>query len=139
MRFDSILFSSFADQWWFLFCFVFEFRAQGPKQVLWTGEVPPIGNGCTTDSVYQAGFELFFCQNENYCKRFPQDIEIVREIIQYLAELEGGNSSIRGHLDSKRTARVMDCTTTCLRASGDPILVPGAPRRISHYFLNAVR
>lgn len=65
------------------------FAPQGLKQVLLTGGIPPIGNGCTADIVYRACFEQIVCQNEKYYKRYPQDTEIVREVVKYLSESEG--------------------------------------------------
>lgn len=76
------------------FCAVtyLSFAPQGLKQVLITGGIPPIGNGCTADSVYRACFEKVIIQNEKYYKRYPQDVEIVREVVKYLAENGGGVS-----------------------------------------------
>lgn len=58
--------------------------------MLITGGIPPIGKTCTADDVYEAGFEQVARQNEKYYQRFPEDIEIVREIVKYLVESEGG-------------------------------------------------
>lgn len=66
------------------------FAPQGLKQVLLTGGIPPIGDGCTADTVYRACSEQVIKQNEKYYKRYPQDIEVVREVVNYLAESEGG-------------------------------------------------
>lgn len=63
---------------------------KGLKHALITGGLPPIGEGCTADSVYKAGFEQLVYQNEKYYKRFPQDIDIVRDVVNYLAESGGG-------------------------------------------------
>lgn len=60
-----------------------------------TGGIPPIGDGCTADSVYRASFEQVKHQNEKYYKRYPQDIKIVQELVTYLAEQEGGGVIIR--------------------------------------------
>ncbi|XWS76961.1 hypothetical protein CRYUN_Cryun01aG0223100 [Craigia yunnanensis] len=70
------------------------FAPQGLKQVLLTGGIPPIGDGCTADAVYRACFERVINQNEKYYKRFPQDVEIVRDVVTYLAEAEGGGVHI---------------------------------------------
>ena len=70
------------------------FAPQGLKQVLLTGGIPPIGNGCTADSVYRACYAQVIHQNEKYYKRFPQDVEIVHEVVKYLAESEGGGVMI---------------------------------------------
>ena len=67
------------------------FAPQGLKQVLLTGGIPPIGDACTADSVYRACFEQVICQNDKYYKRYPQDIKIVQELVNYLAE-KGGAS-----------------------------------------------
>lgn len=74
------------------FCAVtyLSFAPQGLKQVLITGGIPPIGNKCTADSVYRACFEKVIIQNEKYYKRYPQDVEIIREVAKYLAEHGGG-------------------------------------------------
>ncbi|XP_038681737.1 proline iminopeptidase-like [Tripterygium wilfordii] len=133
------------------FCAVsyLSFAPQGLKQVLLTGGIPPVGHGCTADSVYHAGFEQVSCQNEKYYKRFPQDIEVVREIVQYLAGSEGGGVPLpSGGILTPRGLQLLGLSGLGSSAgferlhymferAWDPILVPGAPRRISHYFLNA--
>lgn len=58
--------------------------------MLLTGGTPPLGNGCTADAIYRLCFEQVICQNEKYYKRFPEDVEIVHEIVNYLAGSEGG-------------------------------------------------
>ena len=70
------------------------FAPQGLRQVLLTGGTPPIGNGCTADTVYRVCSEQIILQNEKYYKRYPQDIEIVREVVNYLAASEGGGVRI---------------------------------------------
>ncbi|GKV49461.1 hypothetical protein SLEP1_g56211 [Rubroshorea leprosula] len=67
------------------FCAVtyLSFAPQGLKQVILTGGIPPIGDGCTADTVYEACFDQVAYQNEKYYKRYPQDIEVVREIMTY--------------------------------------------------------
>ena len=59
-----------------------------------TGGIPPIGDGCTADSVYRAGFDQVINQIEKYYKRYPQDIKVVQELVNYLADKEGGGASI---------------------------------------------
>lgn len=66
------------------------FAQGGLKQVLLTGGMPPIGNGCTVDAVNRACFEQVILQNNKYYKRYPEDVEIVQEIVNYLSEAEGG-------------------------------------------------
>ncbi|KAF2291178.1 hypothetical protein GH714_020535 [Hevea brasiliensis] len=74
------------------FCAVtyLSFAPQGLKQALITGGIPPVRSGCTADIVYRACYEQVIRQNEKYYKRFPQDAEIVREVVIHLAESEGG-------------------------------------------------
>lgn len=71
------------------------FAPQGLKQVLLTGGIPLIGSGCSADTVYRACFEQLMSQNKKYYERFPQDAEIVREVVNYLAESKGGG--VRKH------------------------------------------
>lgn len=133
------------------FCAVtyLSFAPQGLKQVLLTGGIPPIGNGCTADIVYRACFEQIVCQNEKYYKRYPQDTEIVREVVKYLSESEGDGV----HLPSGGILTPKGLQTLGLSGLGsstgferlhymfervwDPVIVPGAPKKISYHFLDA--
>jgi hypothetical protein len=63
------------------------------RQVLLTGGLPPIDNGCTADMVYRQCFKRVALQNDKFYARFPQDEEIVRSIILHLAKAEGGGVS----------------------------------------------
>lgn len=99
------------------FCAVtyLSFAPQGLKQVLLTGGIPPIGNGCDADKVYRACFEQIIKQNEKYYKRYPQDVEIVQRLVKYLAESEGGGvRDDAGDLLSLRTL-VVKFVLTCLQ------------------------
>ncbi|XP_054793332.1 uncharacterized protein LOC129298914 [Prosopis cineraria] len=126
------------------------FAPQGLKQVLLTGGIPPIGDGCTADSVYRACFEQVIRQNDKYYNRYPQDIKSVQELVNYLAEMGGASiclASIWGIL----TPRGLQTLGLSGLGSGagfermhylfermwDPILVPGAPKRISYNFLSS--
>ncbi|KAK0583381.1 hypothetical protein LWI29_036336 [Acer saccharum] len=134
------------------FCAVtyLSFAPQGLKQVLLTGGTPPLGNGCTADSVYKACFEQVICQNEKYYKRFPQDIEIVHEIVNHLAGSEGAGVLLPsgGILTSKglQTLGLSGLGSSAgferlhymFERVWDPVIVPGAPKQISYYFLKAV-
>ncbi|KAK8711315.1 hypothetical protein V6N13_146599 [Hibiscus sabdariffa] len=125
------------------------FAPQGLKQVLLTGGIPPIGDGCTADSVYRACFEQIIHQNEKYYKRFPQDIGIVRDVVTFLAESEGGGVQLpSGGILTPRGLQFLGLSGLGGSAGferlhylfervWDPILVPGAPKQISSYFLNA--
>lgn len=124
------------------------FASQGLKQVLLTGGIPPIGDGCTADSVYRACFEQIVRQNEKYYERFPQDIEIVHELVNYLAGSDGGGVCLpSGGILTPRGLQTLGLSG--LGASTgfermhymfervwDPIIVPGAKKQISYYFLN---
>lgn len=133
------------------FCAVtyLSFAPQGLTQALLTGGIPPIGHGCTADSVYRACFEQIMHQNEKYYKRYPQDIKIVQELVNYLAEQEGGGVALpSGGILTPRGLQTLGLSGLGSGAGfesmhymfervWDPTLVPGSPKRISHYFLNA--
>lgn len=124
------------------------FAPEGLKQVLLTGGIPPIGSGCTADAVYRACFEQVVKQNEKYYQRFPQDIDIVQEVVNYLAESEGGGVPLpSGGILTPRGLQLLGFSLGSstgferlhymFERVWDPILVPGAPKRISYNFLNA--
>ncbi|XP_050387632.1 uncharacterized protein LOC126803937 [Argentina anserina] len=133
------------------FCAVtyLSFAPEGLKQVLLTGGIPPIGNGCTADIVYRACFEQIIHQNNKYYKRYPQDTEIVREVVKFLSESEGGGVPLPsgGILTPKGLQTLglsgLGSSTGFERLHymfervWDPVLVPGAPKQISYYFLDA--
>lgn len=77
------------------FCAVtyLSFAPEGLKAVLLTGGLPPLGKPCTAETVYRACFKQVQQQNEKYYKRFPQDIQVVHEVVRYLSESEGGGVS----------------------------------------------
>ncbi|KAJ0111608.1 hypothetical protein Patl1_00511 [Pistacia atlantica] len=134
------------------FCAVtyLSFAPQGLKQALLTGGTPPLGNGCTADFVYKVCFEQVILQNEKYYNRFPQDIEIVRDIVNHLAESEGGGVLLpSGGILTPRVLQALGLNGLgsssgferlhyMLERVWDPVIVPGAPKRISYYFLHAV-
>ncbi|KAL0805917.1 hypothetical protein Bca101_098408 [Brassica carinata] len=148
-----------ADPWTILgqsfggFCALtyLSFAPRGLKQVLITGGIPPIGKSCTADDVYDAGFEQVVRQNEKYYKRFPEDVEIVRELVNYLAESEGGGVPLPSGgiltphglqtlgLSGLGSSTGFERLHYMLERVWDPILVPGTPKRISHFFLNAFK
>ncbi|XXG82469.1 hypothetical protein AAC387_Pa10g0410 [Persea americana] len=133
------------------FCVVtyLSFAPKGLKCALITGGLPPIGKGCTADAVYRACFEQILHQNEKYYKRFPQDVEVVREVVNHLTEVEGGKVL----LPSGGTLTPRGLQTLGLSGLGsstgferlhymfervwDPTLVPGAQKRLSYFFLKA--
>ncbi|OVA16947.1 Alpha/beta hydrolase fold-1 [Macleaya cordata] len=134
------------------FCAVtyLSFAPQGLKQVLLTGGIPPIGNGCTADAVYRACFEQILHQNEKYYKRYPQDVEIVREVVNYLAESEGGGVLLpSGGILTPRGLQTIGLSGLgsstgferlhyMFERVWDPILVPGAKKCLSYFFLKAI-
>ncbi|OMP00327.1 putative Proline iminopeptidase [Corchorus olitorius] len=87
-------------------------------------------------------------QNEKYYKRFPQDVEIVRDVVTYLAESEGGGVPLpSGGILTPRGLQFLGLSGLGSSAGferlhylfervWDPILVPGARKQISSYFLN---
>ncbi|KAK9743053.1 hypothetical protein RND81_03G213800 [Saponaria officinalis] len=133
------------------FCAVtyLSFAPQGLKRALVTGGIPPIGNGCAADVVYQKCFEQIIRQNEKYYERFPQDIQVVGDIVKYLSDCEGGGVPLpSGGILTPRGLQTLGLTG--LGSSGgfeqlhymferawDPIITPGAPKQLSYYFLNA--
>ncbi|KAJ4843874.1 hypothetical protein Tsubulata_024351 [Turnera subulata] len=133
------------------FCAVtyLSFAPQGLRQVLLTGGIPPIANGCAADHVYRACYQQVIHQNEKYYKRFPQDVEIVREVVKYLAESEGGGVPLpSGGVLTPRSLQTLGLSGLGSSAGferlhymfervWDPILVPGSPKRMSYYFLKA--
>ncbi|KAL3622165.1 hypothetical protein CASFOL_033576 [Castilleja foliolosa] len=133
------------------FCAVtyLSFAPQGLKQVLLTGGIPPIGSGCTADDVYIACFEQVLLQNDKYYTRFPQDIQTIHEVVKYLAEAEGGGVPLpSGGILTPRGLQLLGLSGLgsstgfeqlhyMFERVWDPILVPGAPKRISYTFLNA--
>lgn len=77
------------------FCAVtyLSFAPEGLKSVLLTGGLPPLGKACTADTVYRACFKQVQLQNEKYYKWYPQDIQVIHEVVRYLSESEGGGVS----------------------------------------------
>ncbi|KAJ4956762.1 hypothetical protein NE237_013545 [Protea cynaroides] len=134
------------------FCAVsyLSFAPQGLEQVLLTGGIPPIGNGCTADTVYRACFENIIRQNDKYYKRFPQDVEIVCDLVKHLANSEGGGVRLpSGDILTPHGLQTLGLSALgsssgferlhyLLERVWDPLLVPGAQKHISYYFLITV-
>ncbi|EEE65149.1 uncharacterized protein [Oryza sativa Japonica Group] len=131
------------------FCAVtyLSFAPEGLKSVLLTGGLPPLGSACTADTVYRACFKQVQQQNEKYYARYPQDIQVIHELVRYLNESEGGGVSLPS--GGRLTPKMLQCLGLSGLGSGggferlhylfervwDPILVPGAKKTISYYFL----
>ncbi|GKV49468.1 hypothetical protein SLEP1_g56218 [Rubroshorea leprosula] len=102
------------------------------------------------DTVYGPCFEQVARQNEKYYKKYPQDIEVVRGVANYLAESEGAGVPLpSGDILTPRGLQLLGLSG--LRSSAgferlhylfervwDHVIVPGAPKKNSFYFLNAV-
>ncbi|XP_061967022.1 uncharacterized protein LOC133690773 [Populus nigra] len=133
------------------FCSVtyLSFAPQGLKQVLLTGGIPPVGNGSTADAVYRACYPQVIHQNEKYYKRFPQDVEIVREVVKHLAESEGGGVPLpSGGFLTPRGLQILGLSGLgsssgferlhyMFERAWDPVIVPGSRKQISYCFLKA--
>ncbi|KAH9604144.1 hypothetical protein KSS87_010484, partial [Heliosperma pusillum] len=133
------------------FCAVtyLSFAPQGLKQVLITGGIPPICDGCTADTVYQACFEQIIRQNEKYYERFPQDVQVVGDIVKYLSDSEGGGVPLpSGGMLMPRGLQTLGLTGLgasngfeqlhyMFEGAWDPVITPGAPKQLSYNFLNA--
>ncbi|PON91153.1 Peptidase [Trema orientale] len=132
------------------FCAVtyLSFAQEGLKQVLLTGGIPPIQNGSTADAVSRACFEQVILQNEKYYRRYPEDVEIVQEVVNYLSESEGGGVDLPsgGILTPQGLQSLGVSFLGCyagferlhyiLETVWDPVIVPGAPKRVSYNFLD---
>jgi len=131
------------------FCAVtyLSFAPEGLKSVLLTGGLPPLGEPCTAQTIYRACFKQVQQQNEKYYKRYPQDIQVVHDAVRYLSESEGGGVVLPS--GGRLTPKMLQCLGLSGLGSGggferlhyllervwDPVLVPGAKKSISYYFL----
>ncbi|XP_076892836.1 uncharacterized protein LOC143544672 [Bidens hawaiensis] len=125
------------------------FASKGLKEVYLTGGIPPIGDGCTAEAVYKACIGPVITQNEKYYKRYPQDIEIIRDVVNYLQESEGGGVPLpSGGILTPRGLQLLGLTGLgsstgferlhyLFERVWDPVIVPGGKKQISNYFLNA--
>ncbi|KAK1412219.1 hypothetical protein QVD17_33279 [Tagetes erecta] len=125
------------------------FAPEGLKEVYLTGGIPPIGDGCTAKAVYKACIGPIITQNEKYYNRYPQDIEIIRDVVNYLQETEGGGVPLpSGGILTPRGLQLLGLTGLgsstgferlhyLFERVWDPVIVPGAKKQISYYFLNA--
>uniref|UniRef100_A0A803M322 AB hydrolase-1 domain-containing protein n=1 Tax=Chenopodium quinoa TaxID=63459 RepID=A0A803M322_CHEQI len=135
------------------FCAVtyLSFAPQGLKQVLVTGGIPPVADGCTADAVYHACFEKISRQTEKYYERFPQDVEVVQDIVKFLANSEGGGVPLpSGGMLTPRGLQTLGLSGLgagagagferlhyMLERAWDPVITPGAQKQLSYCFLNA--
>ncbi|KAL6908461.1 Alpha/Beta hydrolase protein [Trichoderma evansii] len=63
----------------------------GLREVFLTGGLAPVGK--TADQVYEATFRKTIERNELYYKKFPEDVEALRQIATYI-EKEGGSQGV---------------------------------------------
>ncbi|GLT33977.1 hypothetical protein SLA2020_085270 [Shorea laevis] len=81
-------------------------------------------------------------QNEKYYKSYPQDIEVVREVVNYLAESEGGGMRLvplpSGGILTPRGLSGLGSSSGFQRLHylfervWDPVIVPGAPKKFDN-------
>ncbi|BFI04524.1 hypothetical protein MPTK1_1g14320 [Marchantia polymorpha subsp. ruderalis] len=120
----------------------------GLRYVLLTGGLPPLGDGCTADTVYRECYKRVALQNAKFYSRFPQDEEVVRSIVRHLAE-EGGVAMPSGGILTPRVLQLLGLSGLgsaggferlhyLLERAWDPLLVPDASVRLSHTFLRMV-
>ncbi|KAD7477085.1 hypothetical protein E3N88_00221 [Mikania micrantha] len=125
------------------------FAPQGLKEVYLTGGLPPIGDGCTAQAVYKACISSIITQNEKYYYRYPQDIEIIRDVVNHLHESKGGGVPLpSGGVLTPKGLQLLGLTGLgsstgferlhyLFERVWDPVIVPGSKKQISYYFLNA--
>ncbi|KXZ44286.1 hypothetical protein GPECTOR_70g517 [Gonium pectorale] len=95
--------SSYGGRWALLgqsfggFC-VTSYLSMAPEGVLeamLTGGLPPgVTMACSADAVYRALHARILRANEKYYKRYPDDVELVTRIVQYLAAQPGGGAPL---------------------------------------------
>ncbi len=60
------------------------FAPEGLKEVLITGGIPSLTG--TADDVYRATYPRVIAKNRRYYERYPDDVQRVRDIVQYLSD-----------------------------------------------------
>ena len=81
----------------------------GLMEAFLTGGIPPhIDDGCPADKVYQATFRRVMVQNKKFYTRFPGDVQVVKDIVNYLAsQKEGGVATPAGNMLRPRTLQLL--------------------------------
>ncbi|KAH6606593.1 proline iminopeptidase [Trichoderma cornu-damae] len=64
---------------------------EGLREVFLTGGLPPVGK--TPEQVYEATFQKTIERNAVYYQKFPEDVEVLRQIATYIEE-EGGDQGL---------------------------------------------
>jgi hypothetical protein len=103
----------------------------GLLEVLLTGGIPPyIDDPCPADAVYMATFRRVMVQNEKYYTRFPGDVQLVKDIVNFLAsQPKGGVQTPCGNWLRPRTLQILgmsgeDVLPCCLFTElGNPQLI----------------
>lgn len=122
------------------------FAPKGLKHVLLTGGLPPIDNECTADAVYRAGYKSVLLQNQKYYERFPQDKEVIHEVVLHLAESDGMGVPLPSGglltpwglqllgLSGLGTSGGFERLHYMFEKAWDPVLVPGTKKQLSYTF-----
>eukprot|EP00850_Spirogloea_muscicola_P000731 SM000003S10976 [mRNA] locus=s3:46343:49800:- [translate_table: standard] len=119
---------------------------EGLKRALLAGGLPPIDRGCTAEQVYRACFRQVAAQTAKYYRPFPQDAQLVRDIVLHLHE-SGGVALPSGGVLSPRGLQVLGLSGLGSQGGFERLhflferaweaqLVPGASRQLSEAFLH---
>eukprot|EP00250_Pteridium_aquilinum_P014709 c22152_g1_i1 orf=195-1634(-) len=131
------------------FCAVtyLSFASAGLKQVLLTGGLPPVASGCSAELVYRSCFKRVMQQNKKFYSRFPETVKKVQEIVLFLHDAEGGGVDLpSGGILTPMGLQLLglyglgssggfERLHYLLERAWDPVLVHGAPKRLSSAFL----
>lgn len=81
----------------------------GLLEVFLTGGIPPfIDDHCPADKVYMATFRRVMVQNEKFYTRFPQDIQVVKDVVNFLvSQPSGGVQTPSGNMLRPRTLQLL--------------------------------
>lgn len=81
----------------------------GLLEVFMTGGIPPhVDDDCAADKVYMATFRRVMVQNEKFYTRFPRDVQLVKDIVNFLAsQPEGGVQTPCGNWLRPRTLQLL--------------------------------
>ncbi|GMH37792.1 hypothetical protein BSKO_05665 [Bryopsis sp. KO-2023] len=85
---------------------------QGLVEVMLAGGLPPlVSEQNPADDVYKVTFQKVIAQNEKFYKRYPQDVELVWDIVKFLAsQPEGGVRLSSGSLLTPRSLQLLGCS-----------------------------
>lgn len=131
------------------FCAVtyLSFATAGLKQVFLTGGLPPLASGCSAEVVYRSCFKRVILQNQKFYNRFPDAVKVVRDVVLFLHDAEGGGVDLpSGGKLSPQGLQLLGLSGLgsngglerlyyLLERAWDPVLVPNSRKRLSHAFL----